>query len=275
METGEVETTSDAATINGEMCRVRHEGTTEKLTETKSQEETEIINEVTETQKIKETKGQEVTGVMNEVTELTETQRETQDYETKDEHTHVELVRDNEVEHGECFVTRCEHQDSLLQGQREMVSSLEADRDEVSPVGPCEVERGSDVNGYTRSLGGMETPGFLVLIRIPDVIVPECVVESMSGARVLKCVPEGEYGVSKMVCVSACEELVHGPIQTGDTSGELKSRKELIWLSRRVRAMARTRFMAHFVHGLHARVCAIAIRREKVPCCIQAGHVDG
>ena len=56
-----------------------------------------------------------------------------------------------------------------------MVSSLEADRDEVSPVGPNEVKRVSDVNGYTQSLGGMETPGFLVVPRIPDVIVPECV----------------------------------------------------------------------------------------------------
>ena len=57
-----------------------------------------------------------------------------------------------------------------------MISSLEADRDQVSPVGPCEVERVYDVNGYTRSLGGMQTPGFIVVTQIPDVIVPECVV---------------------------------------------------------------------------------------------------
>ena len=48
----------------------------------------------------------------------------------------------------------CEQQDSLLKEQREMLSSLEADRDEVSPIGPNEVERMSAVNGYTRSLGG-------------------------------------------------------------------------------------------------------------------------
>ena len=137
METGEVETTSDAATINGEMCRVRHEGTTEKLTETKSQEETEIINEVTETEKSIE--GDELN-------------------ETKDEHTHVELVRDNEVEHGECFETRCEQQDSLLKEQREKIRSLEADRDEVSPVGPNEVERMSAVNG-ARGAWGYGNPG--------------------------------------------------------------------------------------------------------------------
>ena len=32
--------------------------------------------------------------------------------------------------------------------------------------------------------------------------------------------PEGKYGVSVMACVSACKELVHGPIQTGDMNGE-------------------------------------------------------
>ena len=61
-------------------------------------------------------------------------------------------------------------------------------------------------------LGGKETPGVLEVPRIPDVIVPECVVEYLSGASV----PEGEYGASEMACVSACEELVHGPTQTVD-----------------------------------------------------------
>jgi len=57
-------------------------GVTEKLKQ--------VTEKLTESgmQKIKETKGQEVTGTINEVIELTETQRETQDYETKDEHTH-------------------------------------------------------------------------------------------------------------------------------------------------------------------------------------------
>ena len=44
-----------------------------------------------------------------------------------------------------------------------MLCSLEADLDEVSLVVPNEVERMSAVNGYTRSLGGMETPGPLEL----------------------------------------------------------------------------------------------------------------
>ena len=51
----------------------------------------------------------------------------------------------------------------------------------------------------------MQTP-------IPDVIVPECVVKCMSGASVLK----RANGVSKLVCVSACEELKRGPTQTVD-----------------------------------------------------------
>ena len=75
-------------------------------------------------------------------------------HETKQEHTQVEIGGDNEDEHGECFVSRCEHQGSLPQEQREMVSSLEVDCDQVSPVGPCEVERVHDVNGYMQSLGG-------------------------------------------------------------------------------------------------------------------------
>ena len=90
--------------------------------------------------------------------------------EIKDEHTQVGIVGANEVEQGECFVTLCEYQESLLQEQREMIGSLEAHCDQVGPVGPNGVERVSDVNGYTRSLGGMETPGFLELTRIPDVI---------------------------------------------------------------------------------------------------------
>jgi len=72
----------------------------------------------------------------------------------------------------------------------------------------------SAVNGYTRSLGGMETPVLLGVTRFPDMNVPECVVEGMSSASV----PEGKYGVSVMACMSnmACEELVRGPTQTVD-----------------------------------------------------------
>ena len=38
----------------------------------------------------------------------------------------------------------------------------------------------------------------------------------MSGASVSK----GVQNASVMACVSACEELVHGPVQTGDGCGE-------------------------------------------------------
>ena len=104
-----------------------------------------------------------------------------------DGHTQVKIMRDNGVELVECIGTRCEHQDSLLQEQREMVGSLKVDYDQVGPVGPNEVERVSDANGYTRSLGGMEIPGPLGLTLIPDVIVPECVVKCMSGTSVEMC----------------------------------------------------------------------------------------
>ena len=71
----------------------------------------------------------------------------------KDEHTHIELARDHEGELGECLVTRCKQLDSLLQERRETLFSLEADHDQVGPVELCEVERMSEANGCTRSLG--------------------------------------------------------------------------------------------------------------------------
>jgi len=149
MDTGEVGMMRDAVTVIGETetYRVRHERTTEKLgkvaekltvtetpiketnehermteMKTETQRETQELKEITETREMEQVEGNELN-------------------ETKDkEHTHVELVRDNEVEHGECFVTQCEQQDSLLKEQREKIRSLEADRDEVSPVGPNEIE---------------------------------------------------------------------------------------------------------------------------------------
>ena len=147
---------------------------------------------------------------------MTETQKSKEGdelHETEQAHTRVELVRDNGVELVECIGTWCEHQDSLLmlyslqvhgpgQEQRETVCSLKVDCDQVSPVEPCEVDWVYGANECTRRLGGMETLGFLVVARIPDVIVPECV---------LKCVPEGKYGVSNMACVSACMEMDDGP----------------------------------------------------------------
>ena len=111
----------------------------------------------------------------------------------------------------ECVETQFEHQVNLPQEQRERISSLEVDCDQVSPVRPCEVDRVYSANECTQSLGGMETQGFLVVTQIPNVIVPECVSRCASG-------------VSDMACV----EMVHGPIQTGDLNGELKGRKGLI-----------------------------------------------
>jgi len=61
--------------------------------------------------------------------------------------------------------------------------------------------------------------------------------------------------------------------ETGVAS--LLRRIKLIWQPRRVRATARARSMACFTHGTHARICAIAVRRENAPRWIQAGHVDG
>ena len=53
------------------------------------------------------------------------------------------------------------------------------------------------MNGYTRSLGGMETPGALVVARIPSAIVPVCVVKSVS-----KCVLKRAHSVGVMASVS-------------------------------------------------------------------------
>ena len=84
-----------------------------------------------------------------------------------------------------------------------MTRSLEADHDQVSRVGPCEVEPLHDAKGYMPSLGGIETPGSFGLTRVPDVNVPECVSKCVQNAN-------------DMECVSAYEELGHGTTQTGD-----------------------------------------------------------
>ena len=92
----------------------------------------------------------------------------------------MEFVRDNEEELEECVVTRCKQPDSLLQEQGEGICSLEADHDQVGPVELCEVEWVSAVDGCTWSLGGMKTPGVLVVARIPSVFVPVCVFTSVA-----------------------------------------------------------------------------------------------
>ena len=142
METGKVEGTSDVTIIDGETCKLGHEGVRKKLKEVTETQDLEIMTETQDLEIMTETQKSKEGG------ELYETKREI------DEHRHIELVRDNGVELGECVVTWCEQQDGLLQEQRKEIHSLEADRDEVSPVGPKEVERMSAVNGYTRSWEG-------------------------------------------------------------------------------------------------------------------------
>ena len=68
--------------------------------------------------------------------------------------------------------TRCEQLGSLPRERGEGVCPLEAGHDQVDSVVPCEVEGKSAVDGCTRSLGGMEAPGALVVARVPVVIVP-------------------------------------------------------------------------------------------------------
>jgi len=116
-------------------------------------------------------------------------------------------VKEIKTELVECIETQCGGQFNLPQEQGETVCSLEVDCDQASPVGPCEVERVHGTEGYMPSLGGAEASGSLELTQTPSVIVPECVLECASG-------------VSVMACASACGEMAHGPIQTGDGNGE-------------------------------------------------------
>ena len=60
--------------------------------------------------------------------------------ETKDEHTHTEVVEDNGGELAESHEIRCEQLDSLLQERGEGVCPLEAIHDLVSSVELCGVE---------------------------------------------------------------------------------------------------------------------------------------
>ena len=121
METGKVEVTSDATIVTSETCKLGQ-------VETKSQE----------------------LGIVNEVDEL---------HKNKEEHTQVELVGDIGVELVECIGTKCEGRINLPQERGETAYSLEAGRDEVSPVRPYEVERVHGANEHMPSLGGIETPG--------------------------------------------------------------------------------------------------------------------
>ena len=98
----------------------------------------------------------EITNAVTEIkcTETREIEGESEGVkETKDEHTHTEVVEDNGGELAGCFQTRCRQLGSLLWERGEVVCSLEADRDQVGSVVPCEVEGASAANGCTRSLG--------------------------------------------------------------------------------------------------------------------------
>ena len=208
METGEVK-------IIWETCWTRLV-TAERVTVT----EREKVNGVTETcMRRVETREiiKQETEVMNEVTELTETQRETQELkeitetweiegelkETKDEHTHMELARDNEGELGECSVIRCKQLDGLLREQGEGICPLEADHDQVGPVELCEVEGASAVNGYMRSLGGVKAPGPLVEVRIPSLVVQVCVFRGVAKCVLRRAHSVGERRrVKETACVS-------------------------------------------------------------------------
>ena len=93
-------------------------------------------------------------------------------------HTH----RDSEGQWGELAErvgTRCEQLGVLPREPGEGVCPLEAGHGQVDSVVPREVEGVSAVDGCTRSLGGVKTPGALVEARIPRVSVPVCVVASV------------------------------------------------------------------------------------------------
>ena len=115
-------------------------------------------------------------------------------------------------------------------------------------------------------LGGIETPGFLVVTRIPDVIVPECVVECMSGTSVSK----GEYGVSVMACVE-----MDGPIQTGDMNGEPGRPHEVVWVTASAPPDAACEVRSVFCERpKHARLRDWKPRRN-VSCAVHNRHVHG
>ena len=75
--------------------------------------------------------------------------------------THTQVVEDNGGGPAERVETRCGQLGSLPRERRETLCSLEAGRDQVGLVGPCEVEGMSAVDGCARSLGGIEAPELL------------------------------------------------------------------------------------------------------------------
>ena len=104
-------------------------------------------------------KNQESEPVKNELNKVTETQRDMEWVKdelrkVKEEQTRIEMVKDVNIELVECFEIRCKSQDNLPQEQRETISSLETDRNQVSPVSLCEVEQLHDTKEYMPSFRG-------------------------------------------------------------------------------------------------------------------------
>ena len=97
----------------------------------------------------------------------------------EDAHTHTQVARDNGGELAERVGTRCEQLGVLPRERGEGVCPLEAGRDQGNSVVPREVEGVSAADGCTRSLGGVKTPGALVVARVPSVNVPVCVYTSV------------------------------------------------------------------------------------------------
>ena len=206
MTTGKVEVTSDATIVASETCKLWQ-------VEMKSQE-LGIIKEVND-----------------ELYKIKEEQRELGG------NIGVELV--------ECIGTQCEGRIDLPQEQGETMCSLEADRDEVSPVRPYEVEPLHGAKEHMPSLGGIETTGYFGLTQAPSMIVPECVLEG-------KCRANGQE------CVSACVKMGHGTTQTGDVGCVMDG---VISETAPASRDSRARSVPCFASGPSAHICAIGSRR--------------
>uniref|UniRef100_A0A8C4NH12 Uncharacterized protein n=1 Tax=Eptatretus burgeri TaxID=7764 RepID=A0A8C4NH12_EPTBU len=159
--------------------------------------EREKVNGETETC-IRHVKTQELKEII-ETREIEKVEERIHDEDgVKDEHTHMELARDDEGELGECVVTWCKQPDGLLMERGEGIFPLEVDLEQVGPVELCELEGASAVDGCTWSLGGLETPRVLEVTRFSIVNVPVCVFTSVE-----KCVLKSAYSVGERRCVKA------------------------------------------------------------------------
>ena len=117
--------------------------------------------------------------------------------------THTQEVEDNGGGLEQRVETRCEQLGGLPRERRETLCPLEAGCDQVDSVVPREVEGKSAANGCTPSLGGMETPGALVVARVPSVsVVPVCVVTSVPVCVSVSAPPSVNETLSETTCVS-------------------------------------------------------------------------